>query len=410
MLEEKKANIYRLNTKRPHIISLMLLSAFAVMGAIVMMPALPEISVFFQKSIGTTQLTATSFLLGYSIGQLIYGPLANRFGRKKALYVGIMIATLGSIFSILSAPIESFSVLITGRFLEAIGSSAGLAISYTIITDYYYEVDARKIMGLLMLAFAVVPGVAVAAGGFLVQYMGWRACFYFLLCYGLLLIYPTYRLPETLSAVDLHATRIKKIAGNYKNKFLNRKLVGFAIIAGFSSACVYVFGAEGPFIGIHLLKIQPAIYGMLGLLPYCGTLLGSLMGVRLSKHNPLSVIKMAYAIECIGTLLMLILFLLHLVNLWTLLIPMGLFCVGHPIISAACASMSLQQDSDKANTSAVLNFIAMGMPVLMTFLLSVVHVPHAWIMPVIFVVGLIAMFAAYVACIGYKTRFFVAQN
>ncbi|MDP1573453.1 MAG: MFS transporter [Coxiellaceae bacterium] len=410
MSQENRVSVYRLNTKKPHILSLMLLSAFAVMGAIVMMPALPEISVFFQKSIGTTQLTATSFLLGYSIGQLIYGPLANRYGRKKALYTGIIIATLGSIFSILSAPIESFSVLILGRFLEAIGSSAGLAISFTIITDYYFENDTRKIMGLLMLAFAIVPGIAVAAGGILVQYMGWHACFYFLLAYGLLLIYPTYHLPETLSAVDLHATRFKKIVKNYKNKFLNKKLIGFAIITGFSSACVYVFGAEGPFIGIHLLQIPPALYGLLGLLPYIGTLIGSLIGVRLSLYNPMSVIKFAYTIECVATLCMLVLFLLKVVNLWTLLIPMGIFCVGHPIIAATCGSMSMQQDPDKSNTSAVLNFVAMGMPVLMTLLLSILHVSSAWVMPVIFMIGLFGMLFSYVSLIGCKTRFIVAQN
>ena len=103
--------MYKLDTKEPHIIALIVLSAFASMGALVMTPALPQISKYFAISIQQTQLTVTSFLFGYAVGQLIYGPIANRFGRKKALYIGIVIATIGSLFSILSSPTESFHLL-----------------------------------------------------------------------------------------------------------------------------------------------------------------------------------------------------------------------------------------------------------------------------------------------------------
>ena len=101
-MQTEAKQIYKLASKAPNIISLMLLSAFAAMGAIIMTPALPAIADFFGRSVGTTQLAVTSFLLGYALGQLIYGPIANRHGRKIALYIGIAIATLGSLFSILS--------------------------------------------------------------------------------------------------------------------------------------------------------------------------------------------------------------------------------------------------------------------------------------------------------------------
>src|SRR3990167_8580547 len=180
-------NTYRLDVKKPHLLTLMFLSAFASMGAVLMMPALPEIASHFGIHTSTAQLAVTYFLLGYAVGQLIYGPLANRYGRKYAIYVGIVIATLGSIFSILSSPLNSFHLLVLGRFLEAAGSSAGLAVSVAMINDYYFEEDARRILGLLMLAFAIIPGIAIAIGGALVQFINWEACFYYLLIYGLLL-------------------------------------------------------------------------------------------------------------------------------------------------------------------------------------------------------------------------------
>ena len=387
--------LYRLNVKRPHLLTLMILSAFASMGAILMMPALPEMSMRFHIHTSTTQLAVTCFLLGYALGQLMYGPLANRYGRKKAIYVGIVIATLGSIFSIVSSPLESFHLLIVGRFLEAVGSSAGLSVSVAMINDFYFENDARRIMGLLMFAFAIVPGIAIFMGGILVQYIGWQSCFYFLLFYGLILIYPTHRLSETNLTPDRFALKTKRILQNYWKQIHCRKLIGFSIAMGFSGACVYVFGAEGPFIGIHILHIQPAVYGLFALTPYFGTLLGSILVTYLSKKNPMMLLKMAFYFECSATLMMLVLFLFHMISMITLLIPMGFFCIGHPIISATAISLAMQQTDDKSNGSAIVNFASMSVPVVMTFLLTAIHTQSAIVLPVIFFIGMVLMASCF---------------
>ncbi len=184
---------HRLPQKEPHILTLIIMSSFASMGAVIFTPALPEIVQYFKISINHSQLTITLFLLGYALGQLIYGPLANRLGRKSAFYIGILVATIGSIISILSEPLNSFGLLIFGRMLEALGSSAGLVIAFTIINDHYYPQQARRIIAYLMLAFAVVPGIATFIGGLLVSHWHWITCFYFLLIYGLILIIPAAR-------------------------------------------------------------------------------------------------------------------------------------------------------------------------------------------------------------------------
>lgn len=391
--------IYRFAGKQPHIISLMLLSAFAAMGAILMTPALPEIASYFNNSVGTTQLTVTSFLLGYALGQLMYGPLANRFGRKPALYIGIIIATLGSLFSILSSPIESFHLLILGRFLEALGASAGLAVCYTVINDFYFPEQARRITALLMLAFAIVPGIAIAIGGGLTQYVNWQACFYFLLFYGFLLIYPVHRLPETLVTPDHNALHYKNIFKNYWKICFNRKLMGYAILSGLSSANIYVFGVEGPFIGIHLLHMPPATYGLWALTPFIGTLLGSLLVIRLTRVDSLVVLKIAFLLELVGAVIMFLFFTFNFITLFTLLIPMGLLCMGHPILAGTAASLAMRQTEDKANGSALMNFASMSMPVLMTFLLGMLHIAQAWIMPLIFLIALCLMLGFYIILI-----------
>ncbi|HLD16965.1 MAG TPA: multidrug effflux MFS transporter [Coxiellaceae bacterium] len=379
---------FRLKGKEPNIFSLMLLSAFASMGAILMTPALPQIAAYFKTTIGVAQLTVTSFLLGYALGQLIYGPLANRLGRKPSFMIGIAVATLGSIFSILSSPTESFHLLILGRLLEALGSSVGLVVCFTIINDFYFPKDARRITGILMIAFAIVPGVAVAAGGGLTEYMGWQACFYFLLAYGFVLIIPAVTLPETVITLDKNALESHYLFINYTKMLCNKKFVGYALCGGFSASCIYVFGAEGPYIGIRLLGISPAKYGLLGLIPFIGTLIGALMTLQFSDKNPRTVLKMSFLIQFLSIFIMLISFVSHHVSLLTLLAPMVLFCVGYPILMSTALSLAMAETEDKANGSAVMNFMAVSMPVIMTFLLGVFHIEQAWFLPLMLLLAL----------------------
>src|SRR3990167_8505435 len=217
-------NTHRLDQKAPHILTLIIMSSFASMGAVIFTPALPEIANYFGISQGMSQLTITLFLLGYALGQLIYGPLANYYGRKKAFYIGIVIATIGTIISIASEPLNSFTFLILCRLLEALGSSAGLVISFAIVNDHYFPEQARRIIAYMMLAFAVIPGIATLTGGLLVSNFHWLSCFYFLLVYGLLIALPVSRLHETALTLDKTALQINTIKQNYAVAFKNKKL------------------------------------------------------------------------------------------------------------------------------------------------------------------------------------------
>lgn len=378
---------YRLNVKQPRLVSLLVLSAFASMGAVLMAPALPNIANYFQISSGHAQLTVTLFLLGYACGQLLYGPLANRYGRKPAFYIGICIATLGSLFSILSSPFNSYPLLLLGRLLEALGSSAGLVLSYTIIADFYYPEQTRRIISYIMLAFAIVPAVAVFLGGLIVQYLNWQTCFYFLLAYGLFLIIPAYTLPETLISKDLEAIKLIRIHRSYLQVFKNLPLVRYSIMAGCTSTIIYIFSAEGPFIGIHLLGLSASHYGSLATLPSIGMLVGSVLAIHLSQRLSANrLIFFGILVDLIGAGSMLLLFVTHHVNMLTLLGPMGLLLVGHALISSNSSSSAMFFAADKANGSAVLNFVCLIFCVMGTFTLSFFHTIEAYIMPSMFLI------------------------
>ena len=382
----------------PHILGLMLLGAFALMAGLILTPALDKISSFFKVSQEVAEMTVTIFLLGYAAGQLIYGPLSNRYGRKNAVYIGIAIATLGSLFSILAAPIESFSLLLLGRLLEALGSSAGLVVSLTIINDFYKDQQQRKRkMTAIMLGFALVPGAAIFISGFIVQYLDWRYCFYFLLLYGLSLLISTAYFPETLEQPDPHALKIKKIIVNYLNLLKKIRLIGFSICVGLANAAVYLFGIKGPFIALHL-NIPTASYGVLGIIPYLGGCLSCLISTNLSHIKPIHFVRFGFLFQLIGAIMMFALFLIGEVTLITLLFPMLFVCAGQPLLGASALLLATNETHDKSNGSAVATFGAIFIPTLMTFLLALLNIKSAIVLPSLMLLSLALMFATYFSC------------
>jgi MFS family permease len=385
---------HKLNVKTPQIISLIVLSAFAAMGAVLMTPALPTIAQYFHISQKDSQLIVTVFLLGYAFGQLIYGPIANRHGRKVALYVGIVIATIGSIFSILAKPADSYQLLLIGRFIEAVGCSAGLVISFTIINDFYFPKQARTQMAMLTLAFAIVPGLATVIGGYITQYLDWQSCFYFLLIYGFILLYPAITLPETIIKRDPHAMRSRYLFKNYIAQLSNRNLVSYAIMFGLSTGCAYTFSAEGPFIGIHFFGLSTSDYGTIGFIPFIGALIGSIINARIAEQVSATMMtKIGFGFELAAALVMIFCCALHIYSIWAFLLPLILFFFGHATLSSNYSILGSNTTEDKANGSAMMMFLNMGTAMLVTFFFSLGPTASLYSLPTAMIIALVIILA-----------------
>lgn len=361
----------RLRQKEPHIVTLIIMSSFATMGAVIFTPALADIASYFKISDSLSQLIITMFLVGYALGQLIYGPLANRFGRKKAFYIGIFIATVGSITSILAESLNSFAALIVGRMLEALGSSAGLVVSFTIVNDYYLGEAARKVIAYMILAFAIIPGVATFVGGVLVTHFHWISCFYFLLVYGLLLIIPVRRLAETAKVLDKKALELSRLRTKYASGFRNVFLRNTALHFGLSTLCIYAFTSNASLLAARDLGLSAEGYGIVGLIPFIGTALGCIISARLvSKYSAESLIRFGYAVEVVVTVVFSLLFYLGYVNVAVLMGSGFCFMIGASIILGNGTAIAASRCEDKAIASAVMQFINVSMPVLGTFILA----------------------------------------
>ncbi len=378
---------YRLDVKRPTLFTLILLISYGSIGAALFTPAIPAVMDRFHVGAGLAQLTAMIFLVGYSLGQLIYSPLAKRFGRKPALYVGIAVSLVGSILCALSSPLNSFTLLIIARFVAALGSSAGLSLTFTIISDHYYEKHARKVTAYTMLAFAVIPGVAIALGGFLVDLFGWESCFYFLTLYGLFAFYLVFGLAETSSGKEFEATKWKVILSAYKRDFKNSLLILYSLMIGATTSFVYVFAATAPIIVIRNMEVSPAQFGLLNLIPASGYFLGNFVAARLATHFKMkTVLKLGIALIGLGVLFLAILLFGGWGNALSIFFPPFVIYFGIPLFYSNAAVIATFRVPDKPNASSIMSFINIGGAVIGLILIELFYFNPIYAMPAVFLV------------------------
>lgn len=383
------------NKSEPAFLTLLLMISFASVNAVLFTPALPNIANFFLISATKAQQTITWFLIGYTFGQLIYGPLANRFGRKPALYVGISLQIISSLLCASAGSFNEFSLLVLGRFLSALGAGVGLKMTFTLVNECYEPRIASQKTAYLMLAFAITPGLGVALGGILNTYYGWTSCFYAGALYGVLLLLLTTRLPETQKILNLNALKIRHLLNEYRTQFKNLPLITGGLLVGSATCFVYVFAAAAPFIAINLLKMSSAEYGIANLLPALGLISGSLTSAKLTKRYSLkAIMQKGIVITSIGTLLMLFATILDLPALLSLFLPMVVIYFGLSLIIANAATIAMSKTNDKAHGSAVMSFVNMGFATLVVLSLGLFTM-HAILLPGIYLILCAVMLGIY---------------
>ena len=382
-----------IKTREPSLFILLMLSSFASVTAVLFTPALPAMTTYFQITSGEAQAAVTLFLLGYAFGNLPYGPLSNRFGRKPTLYLGLSIAIVGSLLILGAGTLHLFWLVVIGRLIAGLGSSVGLKIAFTMIGDTSLAHHATKKMSYLILAFAIAPGLAIACGGFLTKQFGWMSCFYFLTGYSLLLLLLAFLLPETAQKLEPEALHLSNIKAGFLAKLKNKKIVLSALMMGCSTSCIYLFASEAPFIGIEKIGLPPDIYGLLNFIPPLGMIIGSFISLRLvGKKEVLTIFLIGMTIGLAATLIMFLLFLLGSLNLYTLFLPMPIIYMGFSLVYSNASSLAMSSARNKSNASAIVNFLNMGFSMVSLFVMGFLPSDKAFILPLFFLVLTLLMF------------------
>ncbi len=352
----------------PRILILLMLISFPAVSAVLFTPALPELARYFHVSDSIAGVTMSIFLVGYSLGQLPYAPLANRYGRKKTIYIGLSLSLLGTLLCWFS---PSIGWLIGGRFLQSLGSAVGLQITFTMIGDCHVGSQATKAISFIMLAFAIAPGLGVAVGGFLTDSFGWKSCFVFLTAYTFLLALLCLSLPETASRLDKEALRLSKIGREYARQFSNPSLVLHALFVGLGTSLIYIFATQAPHIAISRIGLSPSAYGLLNLIPLTGLAFGQLIASRFAGIVSVRrCMLLGISFVTLGMLMMLIPFSLGAVLSSVLFSSQAVIMIGNSWMFSNASSEGLSSSSDKAHGAAVLQFINMSFAAFSTYLVS----------------------------------------
>lgn len=332
--------------------------SIASVSAAIITPALPKIQTEYGLGPGSVEWIVSAFLIGYVIGQLIYGPLANRLGRIKALRIGLMINLFGIATCFIAIVLNSFWILIIGRLITALGAASGLACTFMLINEWLPESQRKTAMAYAVLSFALGVGIAVMLGGIITEYWEWQGCFWFLLVHGFIMLWGTCIFSETL--IKPKPIHISTILSDYYAALSSSKLVMFSLVVGYCSAISYCFSAAGPQIAEDLFKLSAAEYGYWNGLNIIGMLLGGLLTKQLiARLSAYYVITLGFLGTALGIGNLFIMWTIGSQSaLWFFLITSSLYLFSSLLFSGGSliASNAL---TDKAIGAAMMSFVNM---------------------------------------------------
>jgi MFS transporter, DHA1 family, multidrug resistance protein len=236
------------------------LVAFAPMSIDMNLPALPALERYFAADTASVQHTLAAFFVGLAVGQLLYGPVADRFGRKPPLYFGLTLYAIASAACALAPGIGSLIVL---RFLQAVSGCAGMVVARAVVRDLYDRQESARVFSILLMVMGIAPIVAPLAGGYLLAWFGWRSIFWVLALFGVAsLIAVKWRLPETISRAQPRVP-LSGALGNYLGLLADRRYLGYALSGGFGQAGMFAYISGSPFVFIQLYGVPACDYGWL---------------------------------------------------------------------------------------------------------------------------------------------------
>ncbi len=241
------------------ILVLGLLSAIGPFSIDMYLPAFPAIALDLHTTIAHVSLSLSSFFIGISFGQLLYGPLLDRFGRKKPLYAGLFLYLIASTGCALA---RSADALIALRLLQALGGCVGMVASRAMVRDIFHVKENAKIFSLLMLVVAVSPIIAPTLGGYVTAALSWQFIFVILILINILILAAIYFiLPESRRPDPNFSLKPKPILKNFAKVLKEPQFYTYALTGSVASAGLYAYIAGSPYVFMELFKVSEKQYG-----------------------------------------------------------------------------------------------------------------------------------------------------
>ena len=233
------------NSKAFLLILLGALTAFGPLVTDMYLPSLPTMTGYFDTNSSMVQLGLTSSMIGLAIGQIFFGPLSDKYGRRPLLLISMLLFIVSTVFCIFSPNIESF---IAFRLLQGIAGSGGIVISRSVATDKFSGQDLAKAMAIIGAINGIAPVASPVLGGFLTDSIGWKGIFIILLIIGIILLIGNFRFKESLPKSNRKQENIKGLLWGFGKILHNRRYVFYVLQMGFAMGVLFANISSSPFI------------------------------------------------------------------------------------------------------------------------------------------------------------------
>lgn len=273
------------------------LVAFAPLSIDMYLSAFPQIGRDFPSVPGVAQYSLACYLVGMAVGQIFYGPFSDRCGRKLPLYVGLAVYIAGSLGCALAS---SPGALLACRFLQAAGGCAGVVIPMAMVRDLFDQPSSARALSRLMLVMGVAPILAPWIGSHVLASWGWRSIFWVLAGYGVLAIAAVrFGLPESLALERRRSVSPAASVRAYWHMLSERRFMGYALAAGFSTAGMFAYIAASPSVLIEHYGLTPQHYTWVFGMNACGLIGASQLNHRLlARFSPERILSRSLMLMC----------------------------------------------------------------------------------------------------------------
>lgn len=346
------------------------LSALTPLSIDTYLPAFPKIAEDLNTDIPHISFSLTAYLIGVGIGQIIYGPATDKFGRRKPLFIGLLIFFIASLCCTFSSSINE---LIFSRTILALGACAGMVTSTASVKDLFESSEIAGVFSILMLILGLGPIIGPVLGSGILTIANWKFIFYFLAFFSLILIIVTYLyLPETNTTGTKGKFTLNNILADYHFVVQNQKFVLLSATVGTAMAGMFAYIGSSPFVFISFFKFNELQYSVAFAFNAIGFILGSQINKRLLKvYSPLTLIYASVGLSFIAALTLLSLVLLNLLSpvMMIVIIFVYLFCLGFIIPNSTATALSdFKQHAGTA--SAFLGFLQMILSALCSWMVG----------------------------------------
>lgn len=349
--QNNKTNMYtkKLNSKLFLLILIGLLSSFGPFVTDFYLPALPDISTYFHIPVSTTQLSLTFCMVGLALGQVVIGPLSDKFGRKLPLLLSLLLFMIANFVCIYASHATSF---IVARFLQGLAGAGGVVISKSIVTDLYEGKEMAGFYSLLGVVQSLAPISAPVFGGLLLKFAPWEGIFWALLVLGAVIIALLLAFRESHPAERRLQGSFAAAFAHYAPVLRNKKFVYLMLVQSFALGAMFVYIASSPFIFQQIYGITPFGFSLCFAINASALIVGNLL-IHCFRTTEQAVVVGAQGLLLAGiavslTLSMRLSFLLLEVCLYALLMATSI------LFTTSTALAMEQERSNSGTASAVL--------------------------------------------------------